>query len=416
MKRILIYVLLLRLMENAAEAQPLPRLGVQDVLAALDRNYPSLQIYDSKIAALRSMAGGAKAWMPPTVAFALDRFPYRVSMLKEKIPDNQAGIMLSVQQMIPNPSRLNARKNYLASLEEVFRNDREWQKNVLHLAAKLYYYRRYTAEKKINIVREYEDLLRMLIKTGKDKYKYNQAELPVIFKAEALLGELANMETMFVSQVAECNIGLNTLMNRDAGFLIDTLLLPQDYGARYPATLDSAAFQRSDILAAESRIRSMRFSQKTAATGSKPEFGVQVTHGKMLGMPDQFSIMGMMTIPIAPWASKMYRSDVRSMGFEIEAMQSEKSTMQLMARQMIREKAAMLLAENRQLDNYDRNILPAYRKNLDASLLAWRQNTGSLFVLLDAWNMLLMKELERAEKLGQVFTMQSEFEYQSAIK
>ena len=83
---------------------------------------------------------------------------------------------------------------------------------------------------------------------------------------------------------------------------------------------------------------------------------------------------------------------------------------------MIREKITMLNYENRQLKNFDISILPAYRKNLESNLLAYRQNTGSFFVLLDAWNMLLMKEMERIDKLAQVFTIQSEYEYQREIK
>lgn len=90
--------------------------------------------------------------------------------------------------------------------------------------------------------------------------------------------------------------------------------------------------------------------------------------------------------------------------------------MQLMATQMVREKITMLIYETRQLDNYDKNVVPSYKKNLESNLLAYRQNTGNFFVLLDAWNMLLMKELERTDKLGQVFTIQSEYEYQREIK
>ena len=87
-----------------------------------------------------------------------------------------------------------------------------------------------------------------------------------------------------------------------------------------------------------------------------------------------------------------------------------------MAAQMIREKIIMLMYEKRQLDNYDKNVLPSYRRNLESNLIAYRQNTGNFFVLLDAWNMLFMKELERIDKLEQVFTIQAEYEYQREIK
>ena len=45
---------------------------------------------------------------------SITHFPYRFSIMKEiKHQANQAGIMLSVQQMIPNPAKLNAKKEYL---------------------------------------------------------------------------------------------------------------------------------------------------------------------------------------------------------------------------------------------------------------------------------------------------------------
>jgi outer membrane protein, heavy metal efflux system len=416
-KRIILFVILQSYLVTA-NSQDTVRFTLQHIFTEIDTAYPQLQYYESKIGSIRSLAEGARAWMPPTVSLALDRFPYQLPMIKEKTPDNQAGIMLSVQQMITNPAKLNAKRDYLASLENVERNNREWQKNVLHFTARLYYYRRYTAEQKLKLVKEYRELLNMLVKTAKDKYAYNQADLATIFKAEASLSELANMETMLFAKIAESNIGLNTLMNRnvDAPFFIDTLLTLKDYSSDYLPAVDSAHLLRNDILSMQSRIQSMKLNNRWAATGSKPDFGVQVAHGQMFGMGNQFSIMGMITVPIVPWSSKMYKSEVKSMSFEIEAMQKEKNTMQLMAAQMIREKITMLLFEKKQLDNYDKNILPSYRRNLESNLLAWRQNTGNFFVLLDAWNMLLMKEMERIDKQGQVFIVQSEYEYQREIK
>lgn len=419
MKSNKLYTIFLLLIASVnVAAQDSVKLSMQEVFTAIDKSYPQLQYYDAKIASIRSLVDGAKAWMPPTVSLAFDRFPYRLSLIKEMMPDNQAGMMVSVQQMIPNAAKLNAKKDYLGSLENVQRNDAEWQRNTLHFAARLYYYRRFIAENKLKTIQQYRDLLKILIQTAKDKYTYNQSDLPAIFKGEAALSELENMETMSLAQIAESNIGLNTLMSRDvnAPFAIDTLLLPVDYRADYLMVNDTSALLRNDILSMESRIRSMKFNQKWAATGSRPDFGVQISHGQMFGMPNQFSIMGTMTIPIVPWSSKMYKSDVRSMEFEIDAMRKEKSTMQLMATQMVREKITMLLYETRQLDNYDKNVVPSYKKNLESNLLAYRQNTGNFFVLLDAWNMLLMKELERTDKLGQVFTIQSEYEYQREIK
>lgn len=417
-KAFVISLIVLQTFALAASARDTVRLSLQDIFNRIDESWPRLQSYQSRANSIRALAEGARAWMPPTVSVALDRFPYRLSMINEMIPDNQAGLMVSVQQMIPNPARLRAKRNYLSSLENVQRNNLQWEINTLHYTTRLYYYRRYTAERKLKLLREYRELLNLLINTAKDKYAYNQAELGAIFKAEASRSELANMEAMEEGRIAESTIGLNTLINNreDRPFSIDTLLVPKDYNEDVLADTDTGRLLRNDILAMQSNIRSMAFNRAWMAQGAKPDFGIQLTHGNMFGMPDQFSIMGMVTIPIVPWSSKMYRSEVKSMAFEIEAMQKEKSAMQLMAARMIRETITMLQYEKKQLNNYDTEIIPSYRRNLESNLLAYRQNTGNFFVLLDAWNMLLMKEMERIDKLGEVFRIQSEFEYQREIK
>lgn len=418
MKKIITILFGLLVIICSSIAQDTTRLSLPEVFDRIDKSYPLLHLYQNRINSIKALAEGAKSWMPPTVSVAIDKFPYQLEMIKENSPMNQAGIMLSVEQMIPNPQKLNAKRDYILSQQKISGNEAEWEKNVLHYTARLYYYRRYTAEKKLKRVSEYGELLQMLIKTAKDRYVYNQADLPAIFKAEASYSELKNMKTMLLSQIAECNIGINTLMSRNvnAPFLIDSILQPKDYKNDFLNISDTSFLSRSDLLAVESRISSMRSNRRLVATGSKPDFGIRLSHAQMFGMPNQFSIMGMITVPIAPWSSRMYKSEVRSMNFEIEAMENERATMQLMTRQMISERITMLNYENLQLQNLDTSIIPAYRKNLETNRIAYRQNTGTFFVLLDAWSMLLMKEMERTDKLGQVFSLQAEYEYQREIK
>ena len=126
--------------------------------------------------------------------------------------------------------------------------------------------------------------------------------------------------------------------------------------------------------------------------------------------------MGMMTFPMVPWASKMYRSETKSIGFQIQSMEQEKQTMQLMAKKMSAEKNTMLNYESAQYQSFIKNIIPAYENNLQANLLAFKQNTGDFFVLLDAWEMLLMKKLESYDKLLNILKLEAEYEYEMEIK
>ena len=224
------------------------------------------------------------------------------------------------------------------------------------------------------------------------------------------------MSLMLDGIIAESNIGLNTLMvqNLETAFNIDSLIVPNNYSA---TILDTANVStRSDISTMTNSIKSMKLQQRAMKIGVRPDFGIRAEHMQMLGMPNQWSLMGMMTIPIVPWASKMYSSETKAMGFQIESMEKEKETMTLMAQRMRSEKLIMLSYEIAQYQNFKSSIIPAYEDNLQANLLAYRQNTGEFFVLLDAWEMLLMKELEAYDKLFNILKLQADYEYEKEIK
>ena len=222
---------------------------------------------------------------------------------------------------------------------------------------------------------------------------------------------------MLLATIAESNIGLNTLMNRDLNisFSIDTTISFKEYEIK-SIYADTSSVKRSDILGMQNNINSMKLNKELMYSQRKPDFGVRFSHMQMLGMPNQYSLMGMMTIPIVPWSAKMYKSEVKSMNYEIEAMTKEKEGMQLMALRMINEKLTMLKYGKAQLSNFQLGIIPMYNKNFEANLLAYKQNTGNLFVLLDSWEMLLMKRMEYYNKTLEVMKLEADYEYETETK
>ena len=398
------------------QAQDTTRISLAQLLQKVETDYPSILQYQHNIQSIQAKADGATAWMAPTFSAGAMRFPYRLSMLNEKNdPMNQAGIAFSVEQMIPNANKQNAKKSYISSLAEIEKSKREWTINELRREAKILYYNRYATEKKQLIVRESEDILKLFISTAEEKFSNNQSQLQTIYKAKARLTELNNMLLMLKSQIAESNIGLNILLVRDMNtpFEIDTLIVPRDYSIKLSDT--SNITSRSDIAALNQYIQSMRLEQNIMKNEARPDFGIRGEHAQMFGMPNQWTLMGMVTIPIVPWASKMYRSEIKSIGSQIQSMELEKQTMALMAMKMQSEKLTMLAYETAQYNNYRKEIIPAYEHNLQANLLGYKQNTGDFFVLLDAWEMLLMKKMEMYEKLFIILKSEAEYEYESEI-
>jgi outer membrane protein TolC len=419
MKKLKNYIIFLVLLGKVPlYAQDTLRLTLDQIISKVETEYPLVLQYDLRIRSIQSKVEGSKSWMPPTFSAGLNSFPYQLEMIKqEDDPMNWAAIMFSAEQMIPNAAKQRAKASYYSSLKDAQKNNADWTKNILRSQVRALYYQRLVAERKLELIDESRELLNLFITISESRYTINQADLSTIFKAKAKLKELNNMESMVNAQISESNIGLNTLLNRPTNtpFDIENVVALKNYDS-ITIVQETSTIQRSDITSMTNNIRSMEMNQKWMATGSKPDFGLRVSHMTMLGMPDQFTIMGMITIPIAPWSSKMYKSEVHSMSLEIQAMSHEKENMKLMATRMINEKLSMLKYEKEQYVNFDKDIIPSYRKNMEANLVTYKQNTGNFFVLLDAWDMLLMKRWEQLDKLKLLLRLQTEYEYEAEAR
>lgn len=399
-----------------ANGQDRPYLSMDSLLSRIENNYPSLLSYQYTIEALNAKVEGSRAWMPPTISAGLMQFPYDLELVKMKDdPMNQSGFGVSFEQMIPNRHKLDAKSAYASSLSAIQESKREWTKNDLRKEAKRLYYYRYIAERKLLVLEENSRLLNMLIDLTEARFSSNQSQLQTLFKAKARLAELEKMQLMYKSAITESTIGLNTLMveNPYSNFEIDTLINPKRYAL---LLIDTTGLRyRSDIQSMSRTIESMRLEQQLMRNGTRPDFGVKAEHMQMLGMPSQWSVMGMLSLPV-PWSTKMYKAEVKSIDFQIQAMEYDIQTMELMAQGMAAEKLVMLNSEISQYDLYKKEIIPAYTNNYKVNLLAYEQTTGDLFILLDAWEMLLMKQLEQYDLLFSILKLEAEYEYEKEIR
>ena len=129
-----------------------------------------------------------------------------------------------------------------------------------------------------------------------------------------------------------------------------------------------------------------------------------------LMMPRQFTAMGMVSIPIAPWSSKMYKANVKGMALEIQAMQRERESIVNEAQAMIRSMGLEVNTMHHHLLNYDQKIIPALRKNYDVTMLAYEQNKAELPEVLDAWEALNMANMAYLDDLQELYKMTVNYE------
>ena len=381
-------------------------LSLDSVLAIIDRQNPMLKEYDNRVKAFDEYAAGAKSWMAPMVGAGTFMTPYGNQMLMDE--RDKGAWMFSIEQEIPNPAKLNANRNYLQSRAGVEKEGRSVQFNTLRTEAKTYYYQWLVAEEKLKVLQENEKIMDLMLKLARIRYPYNQGSLGNVYKAEGRLNEVQNMKLMTQSDIEDNSFRLKALMNLPASdsIMIDTATVV-DF--RYDQVInDTSALsdQRSDVRQINETIEVMRLNQQLQKFQAKPDFRIKFDHMQPIGnMPTQFSAMAMVSIPIAPWSSKMYKAEVRGMQYEIEAMKRGREAILTETRGMLAGMANQIIRMEQQLGNYETKIIPALRKNYQTLMLAYEENREQLPIVIDGWEALNMAQMEYLEKMEAYYTM-----------
>lgn len=381
-------------------------ISLDSLLILIDRNHPMLQEFENKAKAFDAYASGAKAWMAPMVGGGTFMTPYPNQMLMEE--GDKGAWMFSIEQEIPNPAKLKANRKYMLSRSDVEQQNRAIQFNALRAEAKTLYYQWLVAEQQIDILNENRRVMDLMLKLARIRYPYNQGSLGNVYKAEGRLSEVDNMLLMTRAEIEEKSFRLKALANLPAtdSIMVDTATVINFEPSRVIYDTAALSEQRSDVKKIEETIEVMRLNQQLQSLQAKPDFKIKFDHMQPIGnMPSQFSAMGMISIPIAPWSSKMYKSEIKGMQYDIQAMQKEREAILIESRGMLAGMASQISRMQQQLENYQTRIIPALKKNYQTLMLAYEENREQLPIVIDAWEAMNMAQIEYLDKLEEYYSM-----------
>ena len=393
-------------------------LSLDAVLTNIKTNNPQLKMYDADIQSMDAAAKGAKSWMAPQVETGFFMTPYNSKLWKaDEMGPGMGSYMVGVTQMIPNARKLKSDFNYMNAMSSVEKENKGYTINQLKALAKTNYYQWLVLNKKIKIADDNLLLLDYMIKSMEIRYQYNMDKLPTYYKAKSQYGALQSMIVMLQNDISQKRIMLNTLMARDKNtlFEIDETYKLNDFDA-IKADTTSLSQNRSDVKAIEKTMVLNQLKIETEKAKLLPEFGVKYDHMFAFGeQPKQFSLMGMITIPM-PWSTKMNKANINSFKIKNEGLNWQKQMILNEAAGMISGMNTELINLKKQYDIAEKNIIPALKRNYDTAILAWQNNTGDLFVVLDAWEALNMAQIDALDKLQNILSTQVEIEKQLEIK
>jgi len=394
-----------------ASAQQKPVLPLDTILQRIDKNNLLLQSYGLRAESFKHTAKAATAWMAPMVGVGTFMTPYPGQMIMDE--GDKGSVMVQLEQDIPNPVKLNANKRFIESKGKVENETRGVTLNDYKAQAKRLYFGWLVAEQKIAVLKQNEKIMETMKKIEEIRYPYNQSKLGSVYKTTAGLEENRNMIRMQEGEIAKSRAWLNSLMNMrgNTDFTIDIAYQPVFVAA--PA-IDTAslALARNDIKKMDYSIQSMQLNIEAMKKQSRPDFKLRFDHMSPLTkmMPKAYSVMGMVSIPIAPWSSKMYKSEVKGMEYEIEAMGKEKAAMLQETQGMLYGMQFEIQSMQKRIEAMEDKIIPTLQKALDVNFLSYRENKMELPEVIAAWEALTMMQVSVLDEKLKVYLMIADYE------
>jgi outer membrane protein TolC len=280
------------------------------------------------------------------------------------------------------------------------------------------YYDWVILKKKLRVLIESEALIDLMIRSAEIGYTYNQNQLSRIYKAKSELYNIQNMIIMTRNEIRQMNIGLNTMMNIDKTtiFEVDTNYRIENYDI-LPIDKNLIRANRSDVKNIDESVKLYALKNKLELSRRKPDFGIQYAHMNSFGnMPNQFNLMGMMTIPIAPWSSKAYKANIEGLEFETKALNYRKQTIINEAAGNLEKLKYEIANKKKQVQMYEQNLIPALEKNFNASLIAFEHMKEDMFMTIDAWMALKMARIEYLDLLAGLLKLQAAYEREMEVE
>jgi cobalt-zinc-cadmium efflux system outer membrane protein len=402
---------LLLLLPFYGVAQEIQILSLDTVLQRIDKNNLLLQSYGLKAESYKHTANAATAWMAPMIGVGTFMTPYPGQKLMDE--GDKGAVMVQLEQDIPNVAKLNANKRFIESKGKVENETRGVTLNDYKAQAKRLYFGWLVAQQKINVLKHNENIMQMMKKIEEIRYPYNQSKLGSVYKTAAKLEENSNMIRMQEGDIARSRAWLNSLMNMkgNSSFMIDTTFQPVFVPAISIDT-GSLALARNDIRKMDYSIQSMQLNIEAMKKQSRPDFKLRFDHMSPLTkmMPKAYSVMGMVSIPIAPWSSKMYKSEVKGMEYEIQAMGKEKAAMLQETQGMLYGMQFEIQSMLKRIEAMENKIIPSLQKTLDVNFLSYRENKMELPEVIDSWEALTMMQTNVLDEKLKLYLMIADYE------
>jgi outer membrane protein, heavy metal efflux system len=399
-RRILLAFCIVLLLANAqpAGAQPSSQLSryIEEAFAA----NPGLKALASRVRAAEARALQQTAWDDPVFGFEFMSTP--INSINPFRDGSEYDY--SLQQMIPFPGKKRSMRVMTEFEARVAGQDAVTRERDLVANITEAYGMMLSAQKRFAIGRENQAQLSRLIESLRARYSTGGESIAEVLRMNVELELARNVEIAIERELRSGAAMLNALRGDTSDTAIPIL---EDLPLHPPpATADSLA---AEAMLNRSEIRAMAFDREMAAAEADmwrreryPDFMVRAMYKQMrFEMPDSWSLMFGVSIPVAPWSDGKYSGRIDEARAKEQAAEEATADMRNMIAAEVRDAWAKARSLWSQFERTRTLIIPQSEQALRSLLDRYQVARADFASLIDAWRMTNMAKMNAAMLEGE---------------
>jgi len=358
------------------------------------QNNPQLKAAQNQFLSSQKKIKQVTAWDAPQVGIEFFQLP--IQSFPNPLKNNMETDYF-IQQMIPFPGKLKAMGLSATYNSNMYEEQFNALKNKIIRELKSAYYELYLVQRKIEINKENQELLKQFIEIAKKQYEVGMGKQVDIIRAQTELSSLINDEVNLYKEKRDVETMLNTILNRppyQPFKKIDSIyeVIPE---FNYQQLLPIALSYRPELKGMKFNIEMSKSELKASELEFYPDFMVRVMYKNMTDTKNDFwSAMVGVNVPIAFWSKDKYSGKVEENQLNIKTAEEQFNSMKNMISYEV-QNAIVKLETNRNLYNLNKNtVIPQAEQTLQSTLAAYKTGKTEFLMLIDAYRMLFMAKLD----------------------
>ncbi|MCL5028495.1 MAG: TolC family protein [Bacteroidetes bacterium] len=353
------------------------------------QNNPQLKAARSQTLAQQTKVKQVTAWDPPQVGISF----YQTPIQYLNPITNGMETDYYVQQMFPFPGKLGNMGNAASSNAKMYGEQYNALKNKIINDLKSNYYMLYFVEKRIEINKENQDLLKQLNAIALKQYEVGTGKQADVLRAQTELSTLVNDGINLLKEKRNVETMINTILSRPVNSLLPEIKDIQDTipNWTYDQLADLAFENRPEIKAMQFNVEMNKSELKASKLEYYPDFMVQLMYKNMANTSNDFwSAMVGVNIPLAFWSKDKFTGKVQENEINISTAQEQLSAMKNMVASDVQNALIKIESNKNLIDLYKSTVIPQAEQTLQTTLAEYQTGKTEFLMFIDAYKMVLM--------------------------